>query len=33
MPPRQYTWMHPDARLSPAERERLEEALRAMEDD
>jgi hypothetical protein len=33
MPLRQYTWLHADARLSGAEREQLEEALRVLEGD
>ncbi|HEV7887763.1 MAG TPA: heme-binding domain-containing protein [Acidimicrobiales bacterium] len=32
MPPRKFTLMHPDARLSGAERDRLVEALRHMEE-
>ncbi len=32
MPPRRYTLMHPDAKLSPAEKQRLIDALNQMED-
>ena len=33
MPPEQYTWLHPDARLSAEERARLVAALEQMDDD
>ncbi len=33
MPPRQYTWMHADARLGFEEKEALIEALEAMDED